>query len=399
MSVGKHLLILHQAYVAGGAELTTKNILDGLDRTLFTQVTLMCPHVMTGYWTQGYDQWLDSAPLGLAGWFDTPARLWRDARALSQILREQYIDLAIGMMQYSAAVLALAKLMAGTPTRLLASYRGPVFEHLAHFEPSRWRRIWISAAICASAHASQGVTMPSQGTARELGKHCRVPERRLHMVYNGLDYAEAQRRSALPVELPASLREGEPFAIVAARLSEEKRLDWVIQALAQMETESELKLLILGDGSARSELEALSSRLALNTGDKQRVVFHGQVSDTLPYIARATMFIHTCQYEGFGYSMLEALACGTPVIATDCPYGPRELLRDPASMSEAAGLLVPMKHAPELAAAMSRLMHDAALRCQLIERGTARAQELSLAKMQAGHRQVMRELMTYDEPR
>jgi len=393
MSDKKHLLILHQAYVAGGAELTTKNLLDGLDRTMFTQVTLMCPHIMTGYWTQGYDQWIDSAPLGLAGWFDTPARLWRDARALSQVLREQRVDLAIGMMQYSAAVLALAIRMAGTSTRLLASYRGPVFEHLAHFEPSRWRCTWISAAICASAHAAQGVTMPSQGTANELGKHCRLPARRMHVVYNGIDYAEAQQRAALPVELPASLHDGEPFAIVAARLSEEKRLHWVIDALAAMSFNSTLKLLVLGDGPARGELEALSSRLGLNTGDKQRVIFHGQVDDTLPYIARATMFIHTCQYEGFGYSMLEALACGTPVIATDCPYGPRELLHDPASMSKAAGLLVPMNHASELAAAMSQLMHDTVLRHRLIEHGSARAQELSLPKMQAGHRQVMRELM------
>jgi glycosyltransferase involved in cell wall biosynthesis len=235
--------------------------------------------------------------------------------------------------------------------------------------------------------------MPSQGTANELGKHCRLPARRMRVVYNGIDYAEAQQRAALPVELPLSLHDGEPFAIVAARLSEEKRLHWVIHALAAMSFDSTLKLLVLGDGPARGELEMLSSHLGLNAGDKQRVIFHGQVDDTLPYIARATMFIHTCQYEGFGYSMLEALACGTPVIATDCPYGSRELLHDPTSMGEAAGLLVPMNHAPELAAAMSQLMHDTALRRRLIERGTTRAQELSLPKMQSGLRQVMQELM------
>ncbi len=389
MSPQKHLLVLHQAYVIGGAELTTRNVLDGLQQTGDYRVTLICPQVMSDYWAQGCDQWLDSAPLGLAGWFDTPTRLWRDARVLSTLLREHQVDLAIGMMHYSSAVLALAIRMAGVATRLLASYRGPVFEHLRHFEPNRGRRIWIHAAICASSHAAQGVTMPSEGTALELSRHCWTPARKLHVVYNGINLEEAGQRGAQPIKLPTPLEQGEPFAAVSARLSEEKRLDWVINAFARLDSAAELKLLVLGEGSARAQLENRVHILGL----EQRIIFQGHVDDPLPYLARSRMFIHTCQYEGFGYSILEALACGTPVIATDCPYGPRELLHDPGSPGAPAGLLVPMNDPDALAAAMSLIWKDETLAHALIERGRARAQELSLPRMQTGHEQVIRDLL------
>lgn len=388
MSEGKHLLVLHQAYVAGGAELTTKHMLAGIEREQFSRVSLICPQVMTDYWTQGYDQWIDSAPLCLAGWFDTPARLWRDAQALSRVLRGQKPTLAIGMMQYTSAVLALAIRMAGTQTRLLASYRGPAFEHLKHFEPSRWRRAWISTAICATSHAADAVTMPSQGTASELTRHCRVPARKMHIIYNGIDFEDTQRRCAQPIQLPLALCDGTPFAVIASRLSEEKRLDWVIQALTKIPAESPLKLLVLGDGSSRAELEALCTQ----RGVSERVIFLGHISDTLPYVARASMFIHTCQYEGFGYSILEALACGTPVIATDCPYGPREVL-DKRGSEGLAGLLVPMNDDAALSTTMNQLSLNNGLRKKFIALGLLRAQELTLERMQTEHRRIMQNII------
>ena len=388
MRKSQHLLILHQAYVAGGAELTTRHMLDGIERETFARVSLVCPEVMTHYWTQGYTQWIDSAPLALAGWFDTPSRLWRDARALSRVLREHKPTLAIGMMQYTSAVLALAIRMAGSKTRLLASYRGPAFEHLKHFEPRRWRRTWIGAAICLASHAADAVTMPSRGTADELAQYCRVSARKMHVIPNGIDYEDTQRRCAQPVGLPHALNANTPFAVIASRLSEEKRLDWVIQALASMPEESPLKLLVLGEGPTRATLEALCTQLDVS----ERIIFFGHVSDTLPYVAHATIFIHTCQYEGFGYSILEALACGTPVIATDCPYGPREVLCNQKG-KDLAGLIVPMNDAAALAYAMNQLTLDSGLRKKLIALGQQRAQELTLERMQEKHRRIMLNLV------
>ncbi|MCK7491819.1 MAG: glycosyltransferase [Comamonadaceae bacterium] len=62
----------------------------------------------------------------------------------------------------------------------------------------------------------------------------------------------------------------------------------------------------------------------------------GYRDNVYPYLRRADLFVHTCEFEGFGYTLLEALACGTAVVSTDCPYGPREILGD----SE-YGVLVP----------------------------------------------------------
>ena len=104
------------------------------------------------------------------------------------------------------------------------------------------------------------------------------------------------------------------------------------------------------------------------------------------------MFIHTCQYEGFGYSILEALACGTPVIATDCPYGPREVL-DKRGSEGLAGLLVPMNDDAALSTTMNQLSLNNGLRKKFIALGLLRAQELTLERMQTEHRRIMQNII------
>jgi glycosyltransferase involved in cell wall biosynthesis len=112
-------------------------------------------------------------------------------------------------------------------------------------------------------------------------------------------------------------------------------------------------LVIVGDGGFRHELEAL----AMELGVGKRVHFTGYRNNPHAVVARASALVLSSRYEGMPMVLLEALALGKPVISTDCPTGPREILDDGRF-----GLLVPIGDVDAMAGALSRLLSDHALR-------------------------------------
>src|SRR5262249_2118125 len=96
----------------------------------------------------------------------------------------------------------------------------------------------------------------------------------------------------------------------------------------------------------------------------QRLIFTGYVADPFAWMARARVAVCSSEYEGFGNAVVEALACGTPVVSTDCPYGPREILQDGRF-----GSLVPVDDAPALAAAIEAALDQPVDRKRLMSRG------------------------------
>lgn len=127
-------------------------------------------------------------------------------------------------------------------------------------------------------------------------------------------------RMAAPAPHPW-FTDGAPPLIAVGRLSPEKDQATLLRALAEPRLAA-CRLVVVGDGPERQRLEALAAGLGLGA----RVAFTGALADPLPAIARAALLINPSRYEGFGNVLVEALACGTPVVATDCPFGPHEIL-------------------------------------------------------------------------
>jgi glycosyltransferase involved in cell wall biosynthesis len=148
-----------------------------------------------------------------------------------------------------------------------------------------------------------------------------------------------------------------PFILAAGRLGREKGFDILIRAFATIAKEcGQLRLVIAGEGPESHALRDLVGELRLD----DRVLFLGRIAGLRSLMRQADAFILSSRYEGFPNVLLEALASGVPVVATDCPSGPREILR-----GGEFGLLVPCDDPAALAAALRRIVTDTELRARL----------------------------------
>lgn len=157
-----------------------------------------------------------------------------------------------------------------------------------------------------------------------------------------------------------------PLLLAVGRLIPAKGFDLLLRAWQQVVARyPEWRLRIVGEGESRAALEALRDTLGIG----HCVALPGTTPDILPHYRTASAFCLSSRYEGFGMVLIEAMACGLPIVSTDCPTGPREILE-----GTGAGLLVPPDNVDALAAALIRVLGDAALRTQLGRAGRQAAQ-------------------------
>jgi glycosyltransferase involved in cell wall biosynthesis len=146
----------------------------------------------------------------------------------------------------------------------------------------------------------------------------------------------------------------------------------LLKAYALIHAHIKEKLVILGEGEERPSLEGLVKDL----GIADKVIFAGFQPNPYPFMKHASLFVLSSIFESFALVIVEAMACGAPVVATDCLSGPSEIITDGVD-----GVLVPPADEKKLAEAMSRVLRDPALRARLIEKGRERAQFFDIKRI------------------
>jgi len=364
------ILYLHPTFTFGGAERTSLNLLTGLNKDRF-KVTLVTSREIASYFSGvQLEKVIYVEDIGMGVWFGGLYGLYNDIRIARRLMSEEKPDIAFGMMHYASTILALAKKLFRLKAKIISSPRGPSTHYLRSCFERKSDRLRLGLLFTLFCKWSDGLVVPSAGTKEDCVKNFGARAERVRVINNSIDADEVGRMS-LATPDPPPLGDGMVIA-TAGRLSMEKNMPLLLKAFSSLRSIDRVKLLVIGDGPERGKLESLSGELGI--GDD--TVFVGFQENPYPYLRRADLFVHTCLVEGFGNIIVEAMACGVPVVATDCPCGPREIIRDGES-----GILVPMDDSEALAQTIHRLLHDRGRRELLAEQGSLRARDFSIGRM------------------
>jgi len=357
-------------FTFGGAERTSLNLLRGMDKDRF-RICLVTSKTMSGYFQNiDIEKIIAIENLGLDVWFNSAKRFVHDVRKIAIVLKEEKPDISFGMMHYPSSLLVFAKKFFQVKTNIIVSPRGPSTEYLKHFEDKLLRKAllrWIFGSFCRYA---DGVVVASSGMKNECVREYRAKPERVEVIPNSIDVNDIKTKieEEADIDIPAGFK----LIVTLGRLEKEKNITVLLKVFSEVRKKEKIKLLIIGDGSEKTAIE----RLVLELNIREDVILVGHQNNPYKYIMRADIFVHTCLFEGFANVIIEAMACGVPVVAVDCPYGPRDIIKD-----EENGILVQMNDEGALADAIMTLLHNRQLRDLIAKRGFERAMDFTANKM------------------
>lgn len=183
----------------------------------------------------------------------------------------------------------------------------------------------------------------SQGVADDLLSSVRLSCKKVRVLYNPVVMPELKDKAGEPVFHPWFFQSEIPVILGIGRLNKVKDFPTLIKAFKFVRKSRHARLLILGEGEEQPFLERLVQQLGLH----HDVQLYGFVDNPYQYLAHAAVFVSSSMHEGFGNVLAEAMACGCPVVSTDCPVGPAEILGNGEH-----GFLVPVGDVKALAGAI-----------------------------------------------
>ena len=164
----------------------------------------------------------------------------------------------------------------------------------------------------------------SHGVADDLREMIPAARHKILSIYSPVVWPDHHEKAATPVEHPWFDAGNVPVILSAGRLTTVKDHATLVKAFAEVLNSRPARLVILGVGPERENLLDLAQRLEV----AQHVDLAGFKSNPFAYMSKSKVFVLSSHYEGFGNVLPEAMACGTPVVSTDCRSGPREILED-----------------------------------------------------------------------
>lgn len=207
----------------------------------------------------------------------------------------------------------------------------------------------------------------SDGVAEDLAQTLGLPRTRIHTIYNPVFRPDMLTLAQAPLEHAWFAADDPPVILGIGKLKPQKDFGCLIRAFARVRAVRPARLLILGDGSQREALLSLAGQL----GVADDIDLPGFVANPFAYLGRAAVFALSSAWEGLSNVIIEALACGCPVVSTDCPSGPAELLG-----RGAYGALVPVGDDTALAQALLATLDNPPPRDRLLDR----ARQFSVAR-------------------
>ncbi|HEX2648727.1 MAG TPA: glycosyltransferase [Burkholderiales bacterium] len=269
------------------------------------------------------------------GWLGKRLASRRLARLVARLQDEERFRLIVSTLPFADEVALEARLPAHRCR--IANTLSAEIARLAADSPARAER---RLARYRAMYGGRRLIAVSQGVAADLSAGCAIAAARLATIPNPFDFAGLKQRAAEPAALPAR-----PYLIHVGRFSAQKRHDVLLDAFARLPADR--RLLLLAEADPRLE------RMIADRGLADRVRIAGFQQNPYPWIAGAALLVLSSDHEGLPNALIEAIALGVPVVSTDCPSGPREVLG--AAFPQ---LLAPVGDAAALAGAIERALAE-----------------------------------------
>lgn len=313
------------------------------------------------------------------------ARLALECRWLRHVVDETGAQVVSSFLMRSHIVALLTKMLLAPRLRVVVNIHEHLSESAEYFYPRAADRSLMRWAARHLFPRADRIVVVARELERDLVANFDVPPGLIEVAYNGHDLAAIRTSARTPVELcwPPSTtdRVGATRIIIAVgRLVHLKGHDLLLRALAKLRATWDARLVLVGDGEDRESLE----RLATHLGVRDAVLFAGQQLDPWRWMARANAVALTSRTEAFPSVLVEAMAVGVPILATDSSAGVRECLLDGA-----CGLIVPTNDAGAIAAGLDRLFRESDLRASLVAAASARAEAFDLAPAQQAYERIL----------
>jgi len=271
---------------------------------------------------------------------------------LTRHLRKTRPDIVIAAMWPLTSIAVLSWSLAGRPGRLVLSDHTQLsISCVQEIDTPQW---CVGAIMRLTYPAASGIIAVSEGVKRDMCKIAGFSNELVKVIYNPTALGVSPRRESLAIRQHLWGAGFDHHILSVGALKAQKDHITLIKAFALLPAKINAKLTILGEGSLRFELEALVVQLGLQS----RVALPGFAVFPYPWYRSADLFVLSSSWEGFGNVIVEALECGVPVVSTNCPSGPAEILEDGRY-----GKMVPIRDPAALASAIEQSLgatHDSA---------------------------------------
>jgi glycosyltransferase involved in cell wall biosynthesis len=271
----------------------------------------------------------------------------------------------LSMLTHNNLVAILAGKLFGT--KVIVCEHNTLGEVIKTAEGKKILGIPVAPLVKILYRFTDQIVAVSEGIKSNLIEEFTIPAHKIEVVYNPVDLDRIGELSGMPPEQPFSEERGSTV-IAMGRLVKQKGFDTLIMAFGRVVQEIDARLIIAGEGPEREYLQGLAGEL----GIAGKVFFVGFQKNPFNLLSRADVFVLSSTYEGLPMAILESMACGIPVVSTDCWSGPRELLQNGR-----CGLLVPVGDVNALSEAIVRLLKDRELRENISRLGKERVKDFS----------------------
>jgi glycosyltransferase involved in cell wall biosynthesis len=359
----------------GGAERAAVHVLNALDPERWHRSMYLFQRegVYLGDVDPGVELSSGSAASRLRRWIE-----------LRRFLRATRPQLVVSFLSYFSVLSAVRS--AGLDARVVFNQQTPMSGFLADAD-YQWRRPWhrrlFSLVTRVGYRFADVIVATSAGIADDLVAAFGVRREQVCVVHNPVDLAAIAAAVAEPIDGGHARSWTHPAIVTAGRLADAKNYPLLLDAFVLVRRSIPARLFILGAGEREAAIRAQADRLGI-AGD---VVMCGFQRNPWKYIARADVFALSSRYEGFGNVLVEAMACGVPVVATSSA-GTREIVSVGVD-----GLLVQHHEPAPLAAALERVLTDQALHARLSEGARRSAERFALPAVAAAYDRVFSEVL------